>query len=88
MRISTQNIACSQRQMYTCTHHSVIHYEHTSCKQGSRTSDQFNTSIGKKQERQYETRKREKSKYNFNVNGTGRWARGVGWWGLAGVGGG
>ena len=22
MRISTQNIACSQRQMYTCIHHS------------------------------------------------------------------
>ena len=29
MKIYTQNIACSQRQMYTCIHHSVIHYDHT-----------------------------------------------------------
>ena len=29
MRISTQNIVCSQCWMYTCIHHSVIHYKHT-----------------------------------------------------------
>ena len=29
VRISTQNIACAQRQMHTCIHHSVIHYEHS-----------------------------------------------------------
>ena len=29
MIISTQNIVCSLRQTYTCIHHSVIHYEHT-----------------------------------------------------------
>ena len=27
MRISTQNTACSRRQMHTCIHHSVIHYD-------------------------------------------------------------
>ena len=32
MRISTQNIACAQRQMHTRIHHSVIHYEHTTRK--------------------------------------------------------
>ena len=31
-RCGKQNIACSQRQMYTCIHHAVIHYEHTTCK--------------------------------------------------------
>ena len=54
MRISTQNIACSQRQMYTCIYHSVIHYEHTTCKSGSRTSDQFNTNNGEKKKRKKE----------------------------------
>ena len=42
MRISTRNVACSQRQMHTCIHHSVTHTtcEHTTRKQGSRTSDE------------------------------------------------
>ena len=35
------NIACSQRQMHTYIHHSVIHFEHRTSKQGSKTSDQF-----------------------------------------------
>ena len=30
--ISTENNVCSQRQMHTCIHHSVIHYEHTNSK--------------------------------------------------------
>ena len=29
MRISTQNIACSQRQMYTCIHHSQLYIKST-----------------------------------------------------------
>ena len=31
MRISTQNIACSQRQIRHAIHHSVTYYEHTVC---------------------------------------------------------
>ena len=57
MRISTQNIACSQRQMYTCIHHSVIHYEHTTCNYGSRTYLINSTPVlEEKQEKQRKTK--------------------------------
>ena len=42
MKISTQNIACSQRQMHTCVHHSVIHYEREGGRETDRQTDRQN----------------------------------------------
>ena len=54
MRISTQNIACSQRQMCTCIHHSVLHCEHTA----NRTVEHLiNTSIRKKRKKKKEEKR-------------------------------
>ena len=60
MKISTPNLAaCSQRQMHTGIHHSVIHYEHTTSKYGSRTSDQFIRQVLKKERKTVNTYKEQ-----------------------------
>ena len=60
MRFSTQNIACSHRQMYICIHHSVIHCEHTTCNQGSRTYLINSTPVlEKEKKKEKEKRKKE-----------------------------
>ena len=55
MRISAQNTACSKRQMYTCIHHSVIHYEHTTSKSKAVEHLIHSTPVLEKRERHRQT---------------------------------
>ena len=90
MRMSTQNIACSHRQMHSCIHHSVIHYAHITSKQGSRTSDQFiwpilekktkavNAYLIKNSKEEGKKKKKEKEKKIRNKNHSHKQSEGLG----------
>ena len=70
MRISTQNIACSQRQMYTCIHHSVIHYEHTTCNLSVNKAAEHlinSTLVLEKKKRKKEKSNKQNKKSNKNT---------------------